>query len=75
MSAQILNAKSCRRIEETIGEPVLRGWAHGGLWMDFVTHDHRHGSWHKTSHAVTWSVENPVHYTSCHDLFQDPEDW
>lgn len=64
MSAQRLGAKATRRIEHAIGEPVLRAWSHGGYTMDFVTPDHRHGWWNKTTGEFGWT-ENPMHYTSC----------
>ena len=66
MSAQTLNARSVRRIERSIGEPVLRGWGHGGYVMGFVTPDHRHGWWDKKTGEVEWAGHDQViHYTSC----------
>jgi hypothetical protein len=64
VSAQNLSARSVRRIERSIGEPVLRGWGHGGYVMGFVTPDHRHGWWDKKTGEVEWSA-NPMHYSSC----------
>lgn len=74
MSAQQLGLRRLRAIERTIGEPVLRGWSHGGYWLGFVTPDHRHGSWNTKSHEVTWGA--PVmHYTSCRETWPpDPEE-
>lgn len=76
MSAQILNAKSCRRIERAIGEPVKRGWGHGTYQHNFVTHDHRHG-W---VDIKTWEFgftdpDDVIHYSSCREMFPDKDDW
>lgn len=68
MSAQRLSAKSIRRIERDVGEPILRAWSHGGYTFDFVTPDHRHGEWNKVSHEWRWDV-NAMHYSTC------PETW
>ena len=76
MSAQVLNAKSVRRIERTIGEPVLRGWGHGSYSHAFVTPDHRHGWVNIKTWEFGWDdPDNLVHYASCHELFPDPDDW
>lgn len=69
MSAQQLGAKALRRIERDIGEPVLRGWSHGGYTFGFVTPDHRHGEWNKASHEWAWEEEPLVHYTSCYETW------
>jgi hypothetical protein len=62
----VLNARSLRRIERSIGEPVLRGWGHGGYVMGFVTPDHRHGWWDKKTGEFNWVRDDEVvHYTSC----------
>lgn len=66
MSAQRLSARSIRRVERQVGEPVLLAWSHGGYTFNFVTPDHRHGSVNKISGDVQWH-ENPMHYTSCWD--------
>jgi hypothetical protein len=69
MGSQRLGAKAIRRIERDIGEPVLRGWAHGGYWFDFVTPDHRHGYWNKTSREWRWHDDaldgRLIHYNTC----------
>lgn len=69
MGAQRLSPKSTRRIERSIGEPVLRAWSHGGYWMAFVTPEHRHGWWHKRDGEVEWD-DNPTHYSSCSEMFE-----
>ena len=67
MSAQRLGPKAIRRIERSVGEPVLRGWSHGGYTMGFVTPDHRHGWWNKVTGE--WGWEDPAfHYSSCAEL-------
>lgn len=74
MSASPLGARKLRKIEATIGEPVLRGWSHGGYWLGFVTPDHRHGWWNVKSHEVEWvAADAPsyTHYTSCLDTWPD----
>lgn len=66
MSAQRLSARSIRRIERAIGEPVLRAWAHGGYTFDFVTPDHRHGWWSKKTGEFGWDwADEFMHYTTC----------
>jgi hypothetical protein len=74
MSAQRLGAKALRRIEKDVGEPVLRGWSHGGYTFGFVTPDHHHGWWNKVSHEWGWEVDGPgpdhlTHYTSCSETW------
>jgi hypothetical protein len=73
MSAQRLSARSIRRIERSIGEPVLRAWSHGGYWMAFVTPDHRHGSWHRRTTNVAWHGDGVRHYETCRETW--PEDF
>lgn len=68
MSSQRLGDKARRRIERTIGEPVLRAWSHGGYTMDFVTPDHRHGWWDKKTGEFGWA-EPSFHYTSCRETW------
>lgn len=69
MSAQRLGPRRLRQIAATIGEPVLRGWSHGGYWLGFVTPDHRHGSWNVKSREVEWAgpLDRPC-YGSCREL-------
>lgn len=69
MSAQRIGPKKIRAIERTIGEPVLRGWSHGGYWLGFVTPDHRHGMWNTVSHKVEWGYGDIGHYTSCRETW------
>lgn len=64
MSGQQLGPKSLRRIERAVGEPVRRGWSHGGYVFGFVTPDHRHGWWSKRDGSWGWN-DDPIHYTSC----------
>jgi len=71
MSAQRLNAKSIRRIERTIGEPVKMAWSHGGYWMSFVTPDHRHGEWRRWSGEWHWDNDPMAHYTTCREWWPD----
>ena len=71
MSAQQLGAKRLRQIERLIGEPVLRGWSHGGYTLGFVTPDHRHGWWDKKTDEWGWHDNTGlIHYTSCRE-FED----
>lgn len=65
MSAQLLGKKWLRRLTAITGETVVRGWAHGGYIHDFVTEDHRHGSYDLKTGEVAW-VWNGMHYTSCY---------
>lgn len=68
MSAQRLSEKSVRRIAASTGLTILRAWSHGGYTMNFVTDDHKHGTWNKPSGE--WEFDkNPTHYSSCRDLF------
>jgi hypothetical protein len=72
VSAQMLGAKALRRIERAVGEPVLRGWSHGGYVMGFVTPDHRHGWWDKKTGKWGMIPDAEVtHYTSCRE-FEGP---
>lgn len=72
MSAQRLGPKALRRIERTIGEPVLRGWSHGGYTFGFVTPDHRHGWWSKATGEFGWfEPDDDIHYTSCREQWPD----
>jgi len=70
----MLGDKARRRIERAIGEPVLRAWAHGGYVMDFVTPDHRHGSWHKVTGEWEWHKDPQIHYTSCREWLDDDKE-
>lgn len=70
MGAQRLGAKALRRIERTIGEPVLRGWASGGYTFGFVTPDHRHGWWNKKDQSWGW-YEGCQRYTSCWETWPE----
>jgi hypothetical protein len=68
----MLGAKALRRIERAVGEPVLRGWSHGGYVMGFVTPDHRHGWWDKKTGKWGMIPDAEVtHYTSCRE-FEGP---
>lgn len=72
MSAQRLSPRSTRRIERSTGLEIVRAWGHGGNVFNFVTPDHRHGSWNKKTGE--WQYTDPervLHYTSCHELFPD----
>jgi hypothetical protein len=73
MGAQRLGSRRLRQIERLIGEPVLRGWSHGGYTLGFVTPDHRHGWWDKKSDAWGWyDVDDRfVHYSSCKEFEGD----
>ena len=75
MSAQRLSDKSRRRIERSTGLSIVRAWSHGG-WghrIAFVTDDHRHGTWHKSTGEVQWDTR-VLHYTSCHEMFPEVSD-
>lgn len=70
MSAQILSARSTRRIADATGLDIVRAWGHGTYVHAFVTADHRHGCFDLKSGA--WEFDEPQdvrHYTSCVDLF------
>ncbi|USH45322.1 hypothetical protein SEA_RUTHIEJR_44 [Mycobacterium phage Ruthiejr] len=70
MSAQRLSDRSRRRIERSTGLAIVRAWAHGGYVFDFVTVDHRHGSWDKRTGE--WQLDDdPTHYSSCRELFPE----
>lgn len=70
MGAQVLSARSTRRIAKSTGQPVVRAWSHGGYVMGFVTADHRHGWWHRRDGDWDWDGEDEViHYSSCEKLF------
>jgi hypothetical protein len=71
MSAQILNARSTRRIARSTGLDIIRAWGHGGYTMAFVTADHRHGLWDKKTGNWQYSAGQTVHYSSCDDLFPE----
>lgn len=64
MGSQRLNTRKTRRIARETGQDVVRAWAHGGYWFDFVTRDHRHGWWHLKDSAWHWDAD-PCHYTTC----------
>lgn len=74
MSAQRLSARSTRRIARSTGLDVVRAWAHGGYTMAFVTADHRHGYWHKTTGEWRFAADDEAlaHYVSCRELFPEP---
>lgn len=66
MSVQVLNDRSCRRIQRSTGETVLRAWANGGYVFEFVTPEHRHGWWDKKTGGWGWIPDEDVcHFTSC----------
>ncbi len=70
MSAQILSAKSTRRVARSTGLDIVRAWGRGGYVFGFVTADHRHGAWDKKTGE--WEYTDPgrvLHYTSCAELF------
>lgn len=77
MGSQRLSPRSTRRIARSTGLDVVRAWAHGGYWFDFVIADpgrpdgHRHGEWNKTSGEWRMLLE-PVHYDTCRELFPRP---
>ncbi len=72
MSAQVLNARSTRRLAALAGVELARAWAHGGTggWFAFATTDHRHGAVQRPTGEVQWHDE-PMHYSSCHELFPE----
>lgn len=70
MSLQRLGDKALRRIERTIGEPVLRGWANGGSVFGFVTPDHRHGWWTKRTEEWGWEATGGC-VSSCWETWPD----
>lgn len=70
--AQILNKKNTRKISESTGLDIIRAWSFGGVDFSFVTRDHRHGVWNKKTQE--WEFEDkPIHFTSCHELFDSWE--
>lgn len=75
MSAQRLSSRRVRFLTRITGEEVVRGWAHGGYWYNFVTADHRHGVYYlKTGEFEIGSRgEELTHYTSCRETW--PEDF
>lgn len=72
MGAQRLGPKKLRKIEQTVGEEIVAGWAHGGYIHYFVTPDHRHGALDiKTGE---WEFYEPfAHYTSCFERWPDTD--
>jgi hypothetical protein len=64
VSAQLLGQKWLRRAQRITGLTPIRGWAHGGYVMDFVTQEHVH-FWidSKTNQWDTFNSSS--HYTSC----------
>ena len=69
MSAQVLNARSTRRIARSTGLNIVHAWGHGGYVMGFVTADHRHGSWDKKTGNWQYDTGRIWHYGSCDELF------
>lgn len=69
MSAQVLNARSTRRIARSTGLDIVRAWSWGGYTMAFVTADHRHGWWDKKTGEWEWETGQIFHYSSCRELF------
>jgi hypothetical protein len=48
-------------------------WSHGGYVFNFVTVDHRHGAWDKKTGR--WEFHgNPMHYSSCREMFLQRDD-
>ena len=70
MSAQVLNDRSTRRIARSTGLNIARAWSNGGYTMGFVTADHQHGWWDKKTGEWEWDSE-PMHYSSCRELFPE----
>lgn len=69
MSAQRVGARLLRRMSAAAGTELLRGWSHGGYWLNFVTPDHRHGSYHTTTREIRWwLVGDFCCYTTCREL-------
>ena len=71
MGANPLSDKSIRRIARSTGLPVIYGYGWGGYWHAFVTEDHRHGVWHRTSHQWEWNNMTTVCSTSCRTRFPE----
>lgn len=65
MGAQRLSNKTCRRIARITGQEILRGWAYGGYYYEFVTPDHKHGRLNIKNNEWEW-IENPTHFNSCY---------
>lgn len=72
-TARAKSAATGKSISEVVRK-ALEEWTHGGYWMAFVTDDHRHGNWHKTTGEVEWD-ERVFHYSSCQEMFGDREEW
>lgn len=72
MSAQRLNDKKTLKWGEALNLPIIRMWGYGGYTHAFVTEDHRHG-WVDTKTGEHGFDDNPLHYTSCAELFGSAE--
>lgn len=71
MSAQRLSDRKTRAVARATGQAVVRAWSHGGYTFAFVTTDHRHGAYDTKTGFWQWDPD-PLHYTSCADLFPEP---
>lgn len=69
MSAQVLSARSTRRIARSTGLDVVRAWSYGGYVMAFVTSAHEHGTWDKKTGEWEWEQPPVRHFTSCVAMF------
>ena len=70
MSAQVLSARSTRRIGRATGLAITRAWGRGGYVFFFATPEHRHG-WYDSKTGAWGYDEDAAHYTSCDELFPD----
>lgn len=76
MSAQGLGPKRLRQIAMAVGEPIRRGWSHGGYDLGFVTFEHIHGAYNvKTGE---WEFDEPaevMHYYPMCDWLRAGTAW
>jgi hypothetical protein len=67
MSTQNVGLRWLNRLSKTTGKNIVRGWAHGGYQLDFVTDDHLHGQYDmKTGKFFYYDEDDTIHYSTCY---------
>lgn len=68
MGARPVSDHTVRRIARDTGQHVLFANGRGTAELEFVTADHRHGTWN--THTGAWQWITPLtHFTRCREHF------